>query len=168
MAGALVARLVVTSLPVRARWACRRCVERGWKLMARLGLNRTGNSSYARGYLRSPTWFARRRRWFAAVRAAGMEPGCLVCGATEASAAGLDLHHVSYAGVEKIRGRWVAGEDDEDLMPLCREHHSRLHRMMDRRKDFYGWDRERASIWIVSHLIRENTKTKTTRTSNDQ
>lgn len=127
--------------------------------MARLSLHRTGNSDYSRGYLRSRAWFARRRRWFEEVRAMGMEPGCVVCGMTEAAGrqdqVSLDLHHVSYAGVDKTEsGRWVAAEEHQDLMPMCRGHHQRLHRMMDGRKEFYGWDRERATIWIITHLIR--------------
>jgi len=71
-------------------------------------------------------------------------------------AGSLDLHHVSYGGVVELPGgRWQAREADEDLMPLCREHHGRLHRMMDRRGEFVGWDRRRATVVIVAHLRRE-------------
>jgi len=139
--------------------------------MARLGLHRTGNTAYSRGYLRSREWFARRRRWFEEVRAAGMEPACVVCSMTEPegrrSGVSLDLHHVSYAGVEQTeQGRWIAAEAHEDLMPLCRHDHQRLHQMMDGRREFYGWDRERATLWVVTHLIRAadaGTRTRKTR-----
>lgn len=67
----------------------------------------------------------------------------------------LDLHHVSYEGVswDDTAQQWVAREADDDLMPMCREHHQQLHRIMDGRKEFYGWDRRRASVVIIARLI---------------
>ena len=124
--------------------------------MARFGLHRTGSAAY-QGYLRSQAWGYRRVRWFARCRADGVEPACQVCAVTLAEAGSLDLHHLSYDGVvqEPSGGGWKAREVHEDLMPLCREHHQRLHQIMDGRKEFFGWDRRRASVVIVARMIRQ-------------
>lgn len=122
--------------------------------MSRMSLARTGSQDY-RNYLRSRAWNWRRRRWFRDVRAAGREPACQVCGLRLEDTDSLDLHHVSYAGVGKVDGRWAATEADEDLLPLCRADHQAVHRMLDRSKDFYGWDRRRATVVIIAHLVRE-------------
>lgn len=94
-------------------------------------------------------------RWFRECRAAGVEPACQVCQVRLDVAGTLDLHHLSYAGVSREEGQWRAREKHEDLMPLCREHHQRLHEIMDGRKEFFGWDRTRASVVIVARLIRQ-------------
>lgn len=123
--------------------------------MSRLSLSRTGSRGY-RQYLSSRAWHWRRQRWFRDCRARGFEPACQVCGVTLREAGSLDLHHVSYSGViERDDGSWQAAEQDEDLMPMCRTHHQALHRIMDRRKEFYGWDRLRATAVIVAHLHRQ-------------
>lgn len=122
--------------------------------MSRLSLTRTGSSEYSRGYLKSPAWHERRRQWFEDCRQAGFEPVCQVCEMTKAQLGGLDLHHLSYEGVsrELRTRRWVAAEDDADLMPMCRWCHQDLHRIMDRGRDYYGWDRTRATITILTGL----------------
>lgn len=122
--------------------------------MARYGLHRSGSPEYQQ-YLRSQQWGFRRIRWFRACRARGYEPACQVCQLTLAEAGSLDLHHVSYDGVtwDDSREVWKAQEADKDLMPLCRVHHEQLHRMMDGRKEFYGWDRRRATVVIIGRLI---------------
>lgn len=122
--------------------------------MSRLGLHRTRSSGY-RKYLRTQAWHWRRQRWFRDRRAEGVEPACQVCGIRLEDAGTLDLHHVSYDGVtEHEDGTWSAQEADGDLMPLCREDHQAVHRMMDRRREFYGWNRYRATVVIVAHLKR--------------
>lgn len=122
--------------------------------MARMGLRRTRSKSY-RKYLRSQSWNWRRRRWFRDRRAEGLEPACQVCGDRLEEVGTLDLHHVSYDGVtEHPNGKWSARESDADLMPLCRDDHQAVHRMMDRRREFYGWSRYRATVVIVAHLKR--------------
>lgn len=115
-------------------------------------LGRSGNAGYARGYLRSGAWFRRRRAWFAAIEERGKQVVCLVCGVGGA----LDLHHTSYDGVkQRTDGSWVAGEADGDLMPLCRGCHEDLHAELDRRRrDFWGWDRRRATAVLVVGLRR--------------
>ena len=126
--------------------------------MVRLSLSRTGSQGY-RAYLRTRAWHWRRQRWIRDRRKEGYEPACQVCGVRLETAGTLDLHHVSYAGViEGPDGRWIAGEADADLVPMCRDHHRRLHRMMDRRGEFYGWDRGRATVVIIAHLRREWTR----------
>ncbi|MFF5862493.1 hypothetical protein, partial [Micrococcus luteus] len=113
--------------------------------MGRFGLHRTSSAEYKR-YLRSQAWGYRRVRWFADCRQAGQEPACQVCGITLTQAGTLDLHHVSYKGVgQDEEGRWQAREAHNDLMPLCRDHHQRLHQIMDGKKEFFGWDRRRAT-----------------------
>ncbi|WP_123826629.1 hypothetical protein [Kocuria soli] len=117
-----------------------------------LSLGRSGNQGYQTGYLRSGAWFDRRRAWFTAVEARGQQVACLVCGSEQ----GLDLHHVDYDGVWQAGdGSWIAGENDEDLMLLCRGCHEDLHDELDRRRrDFWGWDRRRASAVLVAGLRR--------------
>jgi len=122
--------------------------------MGRYGLHRTGSPEY-RQYLRSQQWGFRRVRWFRDCRARGHEPACQVCHLTLTEAESLDLHHVSYEGVtwDDTRHVWQAQEADADLMPMCRVHHQELHKMMDGRKEFYGWDRRRATVVIIGRLI---------------
>ena len=117
-----------------------------------MSLGRRGDAGYLKGYLRSPAWFDRRRAWFRSVVQRGQVVVCLVC----REAGPVDLHHTSYDGVrQESSGEWVAGEADEDLMPLCRGCHEDLHRELDRRRrDFWGWDRRRASAVIVIGLRR--------------
>lgn len=129
--------------------------------MARYGLNRTGNTAYQRGYLWSQQWGFRRVRWFRDCREQGYEPACQVCGRTLAETNSLDLHHVSYDGVtwDEQNHRWAAQEKHDDLMPMCRGHHQQLHRIMDGRKEFYGWDRRRATVVIIARLIQRHNDT---------
>lgn len=113
-------------------------------------LARRGDQAYQSGYLRSGAWFRRRRAWFSTVEASGRQVVCQVCGTTKR----LDLHHMNYEGVsQNPSGVWVAAEADEDLMPLCRGCHEDLHAELDRRRrDFWGWDRRRATAIIVVGL----------------
>ncbi|MGW9550882.1 hypothetical protein ACWG8W_07490 [Citricoccus zhacaiensis] len=127
--------------------------------MARLSLTRTGSESY-RDYLRSPAWGFRRVRWFRDARARACEPACQVCQVTLEEAGTLDLHHVRYDGLHRdpVSGVWRAREKDEDLMPMCRAHHEQLHARLDARKEYFGWDRRRATMSIVALMIRRHRK----------
>ena len=127
--------------------------------MARLSLTRTGSTGY-RNYLRSPAWGFRRVRWFRDARARGCEPACPVCQRTLDEAGSLDLHHLCYNGVHRdpATGAWQAKERDEDLMPMCRTHHEQLHAVLDARKEYFGWDRRRATVLIVVRMIRRHRK----------
>lgn len=84
---------------------------------------------YRSGYLRSVAWFQRRDRWFGAAAAVG-DVACAACGRT-GTARTFELHHVTYAGVVQEEGRWVAGEEHRDLMPLHPLCHELLHRLID-------------------------------------
>lgn len=123
--------------------------------MSRLSNTRTGSKAYSKGYLRSPAWHARRRKWFEDFEAqSGVEAFCYSCERTKAHTPNksLDLHHVSYDGVTGPPEvpRWTANEKHEDLVPMCRDCHRDLHRRMDRGKDYYGWSRERATFTIIA------------------
>lgn len=84
---------------------------------------------YRDGYLRSRTWFARRSRWFS--ETGGNQ--CVVCLKVEADpSATLELHHVTYDGVEERDGRWLANEHDDDLMPMHPLCHEQVHRAIER------------------------------------
>src|SRR5699024_10988293 len=122
--------------------------------MSRHALNITGHQQYGR-YLRPKQCGCGRVRWLRDRRARGYEPACQVWSASVADGDRLALHHVSYEGVswDDTTQQWMAREADEDLMPMCREHHQQLHRIMDGRKEFYGWDRRRASVVIIGRLI---------------
>lgn len=126
-----------------------------------MSLRRSGNPEY-RGYLRSRAWGWRRQRWFRDCRARGAEPACQVCEVRLEDVGSLDLHHVSYDGVTKDnRGQWVASEADDDLMPLCRTHHNKLHQIIDEHgRDYQGWNRRRASVVILGRLRREHLRKK--------
>lgn len=73
-------------------------------------------------YLRSERWAETRARY----RRSRMPQTCRICGA-----ATVDLHHRSY--------RRVGRERLQDLVPLCRDHHSALHELLRRvdRQDWY-------------------------------
>lgn len=117
-----------------------------------MSLQRTGNQDY-REYLRSQAWGWRRKRWFRDCRAKGFEPACQVCQLTLKKAGSLDLHHVSYEGVQRDEnGKWHANEDDGDLMPMCRGCHEQLHYRMDGPGEFRGWDRRRATVVIIRSM----------------
>jgi hypothetical protein len=71
-----------------------------------------GYLSYAE-YLDSELWQQTKRRYYAS----DYPKRCLVCGRPE-----VDLHHRTYVRLGK--------EELFDLVPLCREHHQRLHEMI--------------------------------------
>jgi thiosulfate reductase electron transport protein len=119
---------------------------------------KTGRRRHAySAYLRSGAWAWRRQRWFRDCRSRGTEPACQVCGLTLTSAGTLDLHHTSYNGVKiNDAGTYRSEEPDADLLPYCRGHHEALHRILDdRRSDYWGWDRRRATTVITRILARK-------------
>ena len=90
-------------------------------------------NAYRTGYLRSVVWFVRRDRWFReeTLRRGDDALQCAACGA-RAKRRQLELHHVDYGGVTSRDGRWIAGEQHEDLIPLHPYCHELLHRLIDR------------------------------------
>jgi hypothetical protein len=70
-----------------------------------------GHAGEYTAYINSPTWRQKRTEYFSA-----RPRRCAVCGATK-----VDLHHMRY--------RWPLGSETlDDLIPLCREHHERVHK----------------------------------------
>ena len=116
-----------------------------------------GRASYG-AYLKSSAWAWRRQRWFRDCRRKGLEPACQVCGVTLARLGSLDLHHLRYEGVIiSGDGTFTAQEKDADLLPYCRDHHEALHRILDdRRRDYWGWSRARATIVVTGILHRRH------------
>lgn len=77
------------------------------------GLRRLGFES-SRQYRESELWRETKRRY----RDSDYPQRCLVCGSHD-----FNLHHRSYAR--------LGDEQLFDLVPLCRSHHDRLHRLLD-------------------------------------
>jgi hypothetical protein len=91
----------------------------------------TGATGYKSDFLRSRAWFARRNRWFRTEQRRGRALVCGVCGGA-ASISELELHHLDYAGVSLVTGKWRALEKHDDLMPMHPACHDLVHRLIDR------------------------------------
>ena len=89
-------------------------------------------NSYRSGYLKSKQWFARRARWF--TEHDTPVQNMIVCAGCRrlTDKRFLELHHVSYEGVEYRDGSWSAQEAHEDLWPMHPACHELLHRLIDR------------------------------------
>lgn len=114
------------------------------------------------GYMRSSAWLSRKIRFYAEIKGRGQIAVCQVCGTRGSKDNPLDLHHLSYEGVVKLPGGgWKSNERDEDLIPLCRADHQKVHEILDSRvRDYRGWSRRKASMWIIYGL---KTKVRGTR-----
>ena len=119
-----------------------------------------GGYAYREGYLRSPAWQKFRREYFEAVKATGTVPVCQVCFRPGTEGNPLDLHHMTYENVRRTPiGGWVSAEKRADVVLICREHHQRLHQILDDyRRDYRGWSRRRASVRIIHHLRAHHSK----------
>ncbi len=85
---------------------------------------------YRTGYLKSPTWFGRRDRWIETELGRVGQLLCAVCqGAVDRKK--VELHHLSYEGVERTADGWIAGEGHEDLVGVHARCHEWLHRLLD-------------------------------------
>ena len=101
---------------------------------ARPGDPRPPRAAYD-AYLDSRAWSDKRKQWYAAwLTAAGVEPSCLVCGRRWTLKSG-HLHHATYAR--------LGAEPVEDLVPLCRRDHQRLHALIDAHPTWRRADRRR-------------------------
>lgn len=87
--------------------------------------------TYRQEYLRSPAWFARRDRWFTTHTTEHGTAHCAACGGPGTSR-DFELHHLAYTGMTIRAGVWIAGEADDDLIPLHSYCHELLHRLIDR------------------------------------
>lgn len=108
------------------------------------GLAQLSRRAVYDAYLSSRTWSDKRRQWYAAsLTAAGVEPTCLVCGRRWTLKAG-HLHHVTYAR--------LGNESTEDLVPLCRRDHQRLHALIDAAPTWRRADRRTATAAIIASM----------------
>lgn len=97
-------------------------------------------------WMASPQWLEVRRRWHREwVCRYGAEPACAVCGG-EWSLTGGDLHHRSY--------HRLGQECFEDLVPLDRGCHDRIHAVWDTNPAWRRIDRAFANDLIVG-LLRQ-------------
>lgn len=89
-------------------------------------------TAYRSAFLKSRAWFVRRDLWFATESSARHPLACAGCG-RPATSRRLELHHLSYAGVQRMEdGRWLARERHIDLVPMHPYCHELLHRLIDR------------------------------------
>ena len=103
-------------------------------------------------YVNSPAWARRRRWWFAEHRRRTGQPAvCVVCGNPE-----VDLHHLDYAKL----GR----EAYEDLLPVCRVHHDRIHAAWDATPHLRRLGRRTATITLIA-AMRDAERSDTNRSS---
>lgn len=122
----------------------------------------TGATTYRSDYLRSQAWFARRNRWFLTEQRRGRTPMCGVCGGA-ASASNLELHHLDYAGVTLVAGRWRAQERHTDLVAMHPTCHDLVHRLIDRDTVLSRQRTRRDATTIAAARIRDALKSKETR-----
>jgi hypothetical protein len=93
-------------------------------------------------YLASPQWQARRRQWLRNQQHRGVDPVCVVCG--KPWTLDDDLHHASYAN--------LGHERDEDLIPMDRDCHEALHRILDTSRAWRAMPRPAATAGIITIL----------------
>jgi hypothetical protein len=79
-----------------------------------LRLRKLGVTSYE-DYLQSSYWADAEKRY----EAAGLDRCCLICCRPD-----FELHHRDYGALGE--------EPPEHLVPLCRDHHHEVHRLLDR------------------------------------
>lgn len=95
-------------------------------------------------YLTSRRWSDKRRQWYAAwLTVSGIEPSCLVCGRRWTLKSG-HLHHLTYAR--------LGDESLQDLLPLCRRDHRRLHAIIDAHPGWRRVDRRTATAAIIAEM----------------
>ena len=100
-------------------------------------------------YMNSEQWQRRRMWWVGEYRRRndGADPACAVCDAPWAdSETGrtLDLHHRAYDN--------VGAEAFEDLIPMCRDHHEQLHRVLDTYPQWRTMARRTATDALIGRL----------------
>lgn len=107
-------------------------------------------------YITSPAWYRRREEWLAEWHAANearpagerqAEPACRVCDRPWTERTG-DLHHVTYDR--------LGAELFDDLVSLCREHHTALHDLYDQSPAWRRLGRRAATHGIIAALRRRH------------
>jgi hypothetical protein len=97
-------------------------------------------------YIVSDDWFRRREQWYRDwVSQTGSEPSCAICGVRWTLMHG-DLHHRTYAQ--------LGSERHNDLVPLCRAHHTALHDIWDASSSWRKLGRAQATDGIIAALRR--------------
>jgi len=97
-------------------------------------------------YIDSEAWFQRRECWYEQwLQQVGSKPVCLVCEQPWTLRSG-DLHHRSYDR--------LGDEAFTDLLPLCRDCHTRLHDLWDCSPGWRKLGRSQATIGIIHALRR--------------
>ncbi len=113
---------------------------------------RTRNT-YRTQFLPSPAWRARHARWFRTQSRLGCPLRCAGCDlpATEHQ---LELHHVTYSGVQFASGSWRAFEHHSDLVPLHPYCHGMLHQIIEHDRVLAHHRGRRAASAIALNILR--------------
>jgi hypothetical protein len=115
----------------------------GW---ARLSSSRTRHRVRYAAYLESPTWHGVREEWLDEHRKRfDSEPVCRVCGLRWTLRD--DLHHRTYDNLGQERY--------DDLVPMCRGCHERLHSALDRSPTWRRVEPGRATDLLIARLREE-------------
>ncbi len=94
-------------------------------------------------YVNSKSWAKRRRRWFQEHWERTHEPAiCVVCGTRP-----VDLHHTDY-------GR-LGDEDYDELVPVCRRHHDRIHEAWEATAHIRRLGRRNATLAIIAEIQKQ-------------
>ena len=102
-------------------------------------------------YVHSRAWAKRRRWWIREHRdRTGTDPVCVVCRHPD-----VDLHHLDYAD--------LGHETYNDLIPLCRPHHDRVHAAWDATPHLRRLGRRAGSLAIITAMRTGDTETQTGR-----
>lgn len=118
---------------------------------SRWSLDRVAHRRRYAAYMDSEAWRTRREQWHAHYLATRRRPpSCAVCGAPW-SLVGDDLHHASYARLGRER--------DDDLIPMCRAHHTALHELWDTHPAWRRLGRTQATAGIIALLRRRHAET---------
>lgn len=105
------------------------------------------------GYLKSIAWFRRRDRWFEEETRRAGAVRCVIC-SKRGTKRTLELHHLDYAGVVHTNtGKWIAGEEHEDLVAAHPRCHEWIHTALDRDPAASSAvDRRRANERVIQRI----------------
>jgi 5-methylcytosine-specific restriction protein A len=111
-------------------------------------------NAYRTGYLKSVSWYVRRRAWFR--EEATLREGvvrCTIC-ARAGSESTLELHHLEYLRVTGTStGGWVSGEQHTDLVAVHPRCHVWIHQIIDRDVVLRGLiGRRQANLQAIARL----------------
>ena len=105
-------------------------------------------------WMSTPAWHNFRRGWLAWwVDGQGREPICQACGSPWTLRDG-DLHHRSY--------RRLGHEDYRDVIPLCRDCHTRWHTLFESNPAWQRLGRPLATDVLVAALRRRQSTPRST------